>query len=381
MGTTYVVCIEPAHHLAILVPQMRPRVKNAYNTVLKTYYDQHVSIDKEEKKKMDDIYISLKIDIKNYLELPFTIGGLIDRGSNPEELKVIKQDEYDLLVKLNVSGSYWTSQVHEEDSRYMSIKARGKDPNVPANLIKDGKLSAAHVRNNFHSAVQKYVSNYNRRNNLKLALSTHGPAKTLHVKDVSGKQLFDVDLVPLVKLGKNWLIGKPHDKAKNMQPDVPEGCLWRRSFTHRESHALKCIPKGDREILKIVKTMRHYNDKQMGMLSTYVYKTAFLRWYNHDSKSVPDFKALSMWTKLVMYFAYVADTLRKERLYPYFDQDNLDNLLDKRKESALSNLAQYCHKMVDDVNFLESQLSVKAISTYSSFDEIETKHNRFLSVY
>lgn len=334
---------------------------HAANNKLKWYYDKRVSIDKHEKKKMDDIYISLKEDIKKNLALPFAIDKLIDRGSNPEELKVIKQDEYDLLVKLNVPGSYWTMQEHEEDSRYMCIKARGKDPDVPEILIRNGKLSAAHVRSNFHASVQKYVNAYTRRSNLKLALSTHGPATTLHVKDDYENKLFDVDLVPLVKLGKHWLIGKPHENARN-KPDVPEGCLWRRSFTHLESHRLKCIPREDRKILKIVKTICHYNDKQMGMLSTYVYKTAFLRWFYDDSNSLPGlhFKKLPMWSKLVSYLAYIDGTLRTGKLYPYFDEKNLDNLLHGQKQTALSNLANYCRKMVNNVEFLESQLNVES---------------------
>ena len=127
--------------------------KNDIDELLEKFYRFKVAIKDKEKKRMDIIYQELKRNIQESLDFPFKIGTLIDRGSSPEKLKVIRQDEYDVLIPLQVSGSYWTFVTYDQDPRFMWIKQRGKDPKVPEEFCREGCLSAAAVRNKFVSAI------------------------------------------------------------------------------------------------------------------------------------------------------------------------------------------------------------------------------------
>ncbi|ELU18631.1 hypothetical protein CAPTEDRAFT_209186 [Capitella teleta] len=300
---------------------------------LNSYYEDCVAVESREMERMTDIYQDLKSKVREFLHnhLPFDIGDPIDRGSSHEGLKIRHADEFDVLIPLKISGSHWSFETYAVDYCFVKIFERVHDYSIPSNLRQDGYLSAAQVRASFQSAVQRFVNQY--VGNYTLKLSTHGPAFTLDVCDRLTK-LFSVDLVPLVKLGNTWLVAKPHPDSVGIRNHA-EGVLWRRSFTHQESHYIRNISHESKKVLKIVKAMRLDNQYQMGMLPSYVYKLAFLHWY-HKEKSSSSISA-----NVVSFLSYLSQVLFEKKLHPYPDSEHNVNILKSFTSNYLLNLAHF----------------------------------------
>ncbi|ELU04514.1 hypothetical protein CAPTEDRAFT_188253 [Capitella teleta] len=321
---------------------------------LNSYYEDRVAVDSREMERMTDIYQDLKSKVCEFLHnhLPFDIGDPIDRGSSHEGLKIRHADEFDVLIPLKISGSHWSFETYAVDYCFVKIFERVHDYSIPSNLRQDGYLSAAQVRASFQSAVQRFVNQY--VGNYTLKLSTHGPAFTLDVCDRLTK-LFSVDLVPLVKLGNTWLVAKPHPDSVGIRNHA-EGVLWRRSFTHQESHYIRNISHESKKVLKIVKAMRLDNHNQMGMLPSYVYKLAFLHWY-HKEKSSSSISA-----NVVSFLSYLSQVLIEEKLHPYPDSEYNVNILKSFTSNSLLNLAHFIRTIARSETKLMAALSLPSDS-------------------
>ena len=214
------------------------------------------------------------------------------------------------------------------------MDAQGKSE--PANLIRNGYLSEGVVRSSFQSAVQRFINQYKGPN--RLNLSTHGPAITLGVHQ-DNSELFSLDLVPMVQLGKNWLILKPHPDSVN-NPSSEKSILWRRSFTHQESHYASNLPEEYKKVLKIVKAIRHKCYTQMGMMPSYVYKTAFLHWYYNEQN-----RLATVGERVKNFLYHLSKTLRGGLLRPFRDASEDVNPLKCYKSSSLINVSNFIHAL------------------------------------
>ncbi|ELT91029.1 hypothetical protein CAPTEDRAFT_189371 [Capitella teleta] len=300
---------------------------------LNSYYEDSVAVDSWEMERMTDIYRHLKSEVRIFLQrqLPFDIGDPIDRGSSHEGLKIRRADEFDVLIPLEISGSNWSFENYALDNCFVKIVERGHDYFIPSNLRQGNYLSAAQVRASFQSAVQRFINKY--VGGYLLKTSTHGPAFTLDVYDGFTK-LFSVDLVPLIKLGNTWAVAKPHPDSVGIRYSA-EGVLWRRSFTHRESHYIRNISHESKKVLKIVKAMRLDNYTQMGMLPSYVYKLAFLHWYYKEESSS------SISANVISFLSYLSQVLSNETLHPYPDSEYNVNILKSFTSVSLLNVAHF----------------------------------------
>ncbi|ELT87913.1 hypothetical protein CAPTEDRAFT_209276, partial [Capitella teleta] len=264
---------------------------------LNSYYEDSVAVDSWEIERMTDIYRHLKSEVRIFLQrqLPFDIGDPIDRGSSHEGLKIRRADEFDVLIPLEISGSNWSFENYALDNCFVKIVERGHDYFIPSNLRQD-------VYDGF-------------------------------------TKLFSVDLVPLIKLGNTWAVAKPHPDSVGIRYSA-EGVLWRRSFTHRESHYIKNISHESKKVLKIVKAMRLDNYTQMGMLPSYVYKLAFLHWYYKEEFSS------SISANVISFFSYLSQVLSNETLHPYPDSEYNVNILKSFTSVSLLNVAHFIRTII-----------------------------------
>ncbi|ELT87110.1 hypothetical protein CAPTEDRAFT_191627 [Capitella teleta] len=332
---------------------------------LNSYYESSVAVYSQEMKRMTDIYRDLKSDVRAFLQrqLPFDIGDPIDRGSSHEGLKIRRADEFDVLIPLVISGSHWSFENYAVDNCFVKIVERGHDYSIPSNLRQGNYLSAAHVRASFQSAVQRFVNKY--VGGYKLKPSTHGPAFTLDVCDGFTK-LFSVDLVPLIKLGNTWVVAKPHPDSFGIRYSA-EGVLWRRSFTHQESHYIRNISHESKKVLKIVKAMRLDNYTQMGMLPSYVYKLAFLHWYYKEESSS------SISANMISFLSYLSQVLSNETLHPYPDSDYSVNILKSFTSVSLSNVAHFIRNIAQSETKLMTALSLPPNPSMQSYTTVSTR--------
>ncbi|ELT88454.1 hypothetical protein CAPTEDRAFT_190767 [Capitella teleta] len=323
---------------------------------IERFYNDKVAIADADMQRMTAIYERVKREIAEHLQSKFPIQtkDFIDTGSSSEGLKVIKPDEFDVLVPLDVSGSHWQLEQYMNDPCFVKIVGRGNH-SVEANLVRDGCLSASQVRSVFQSAVQKLVNVHVGGNYRLKPGSSQGPAITLEVCEAGGygRSLFSLDLVPLVQLGNTRLMAKSHPDAFG-NPRSPMGVFWRRSFNRQESHNAKNITLSVRKILMIVKAIRVRHHEQLGMLDSYAYKVAFLHWYYENQYTID---GMSTRQKLTSYLSFLAEKLQSGVLVPYPVQSNGSfNLLKKYPAGSLYGLKNFVRRLADSEQFLSTYL-------------------------
>ncbi|ELU11379.1 hypothetical protein CAPTEDRAFT_199911 [Capitella teleta] len=299
---------------------------------LHSYYDTCVAVDPSALERMSRIYRTLTAEIRDFLqqELEFSIGKLIGRGSSHEGLKIRKPDEFDVLIPIEIDDAYWCVEDFHEDNCFVTIASRYAWEQA-------GVLPAASIRTKFQGAVQRFVNKYIR--GYKLKPSTHGPAVTLDVYD-GNRKLFSVDLVPLVRLEGNWLVAKPHPASVG-KPFSPERNLWRRSFTHQEHDYIKLIPLESKKILMIVKAMVIDNYAQMGMLPSYVYKVAFMHWFDRKEPVQTSISA-----NVINFLSYLSDVLLRGTMKPFPDVNYHINILNNWNPTQLNNVAFFLRRII-----------------------------------
>ncbi|ELU15551.1 hypothetical protein CAPTEDRAFT_189416 [Capitella teleta] len=302
---------------------------------ISNFYRKKVAIDEAEVKRNDAIFNGIISDLQKNLEVNFAFGKPILRGSAGEGLKIIRQDEYDVLMPLKISESHWECVQYPHDSRYVKLEERGKDENIPDQLRMDNCLNAAAVWSKCLGAVQKFANYYNAESSgtHKIRVSSHGPAITIHVTDHKGL-IFDADLIPMVKVGDNWLISKRHPNAVNM-PNARETPLWRKSFTHKETDALAKIPPKNKKVLKIAKAIRQAKGSPMNSMCSYIYKTDFLHFYNKQTDAE---RKAPINAQVKAYFSHLASSLKTGHMSPYHDSKGTENLLASQKPINLQNV-------------------------------------------
>lgn len=210
--------------------------------------------------------------------------GLRNTGSAEEGLKVIKADEFDVMIHLNLDSQRWHLEESDLAPGYWYIKtstdvitAQSFSPSP--RQISGSLLQPNMIIRQFQSIIQKSVNLGGTKYDIRT--STHGPAITLAVTyEVYGEQRhLDIDLVPSISLGSTWLVAKPHPLA---QTDPAQyASLWRQSFSFDEYQRINVdlAQRGacHQKCLMILKAIRLNHFSQLGALSSYVYKTLLLQ--------------------------------------------------------------------------------------------------------
>ncbi|XP_033125621.1 uncharacterized protein LOC117123719, partial [Anneissia japonica] len=177
---------------------------------LRQYRIKYVDIPHDEQTRAKAIVQNIKLKFQQYNSgSPYNFRQIFHQGSSYEGLKVIKADEFDLLVPLNLNNHDWiiaTSSQQGTSGYYMITKQHGSAVTTCDNFTEQGGLIPAKVRQNMQSVVQRAVNSMSGRN-FSINLRPTGPAITLHVVYDHGKESF-IDIVPCLQLNGRSFVAK-----------------------------------------------------------------------------------------------------------------------------------------------------------------------------
>ncbi|XP_033108718.1 cyclic GMP-AMP synthase-like [Anneissia japonica] len=308
---------------------------------LRQYRIKNVDIPHDEQTRAKAIVQDIKQKFQQYNSgSPYNFRQIFHQGSSYEGLKVIKADEFDLLVPLNLNNHDWiiaTSSQQGTSGYYMITKQHGSTVTTCDNFTEQGGLIPAKVRQNMQSVVQRAVNSMSDRN-FSINLRPTGPAITLHVVYDHGKEL-SIDIVPCLQLnGRSFVAKSPPNSLRNTKSNVYDR-MWRESFSEQEKAIITQIDGMNecrRDCLKILKTIQKKRGvSQLGMLSSYHLKTCLLhlnndrphlRWHQNDLAD--RFKDLV--NKLMEFLEnrnMPSFFCRSVNLFDRYDTDSLKNIL------------------------------------------------------
>ncbi|XP_071943914.1 mitochondrial dynamics protein MID51-like [Antedon mediterranea] len=172
---------------------------------LKEYYNEHATFSDHENVKANQIVERIENFIKHFLEhtkleeLPYTFGNLLHQGSSYEGLKVIKPDEFDLMLPLKLNEPDW-----EITKPYGPYETPGYF------FIKKKRiyLNPKEIKQTFQSILQKVINRIQQRNTITLRASS-GPALTLNVCYDDNLKM-SIDIVPAISLNGMLAHGMKH---------------------------------------------------------------------------------------------------------------------------------------------------------------------------
>ncbi|XP_033108691.1 cyclic GMP-AMP synthase-like isoform X3 [Anneissia japonica] len=254
---------------------------------LRQYRKDYVEIPQSEQIRAREIVEEIKREFQQYNSgSPYNFGQIFHQGSSYEGLKVIKADEFDLLVPLNLNNHDWKitpSSQRGTSGYYMITKQHASSVATFDNFTEQGGLIPAKVRQNMQSVVQRAVNSMGGRH-FSVDLGHTGPAITIHVVYDYGKEL-SIDIVPCLQLnGRRFYAKSPPDSLRNTTSNVYDR-MWRESFSNKEMERINRMDGMNecrRDCLKILKTIQKRRGiSQIGMLSSYHLKTCLLH-LNHD---------------------------------------------------------------------------------------------------
>jgi hypothetical protein len=305
------------------------RLERTRNINWEDFFQRYVEVNQSEMERMRGVYNNLKVRVKRVISqhLPFQVRKFIDRGSSFENLKVLNPNEFDCLVRIQPSGSLQ----RQSDGRRITVQTSGpSSSSAGQGSPGSGIFRADNVRHLFQSALQKFITANQGQGGFSYKLSTHGPATTMEVQQ-HGRFLFSVDFVPLLVVADVWMIAKPHQEAGTEH-------MWMRTSCKEEAHWAFNISPQYRKVLMIFKVLRLWKHSQMGMLSSYCYKTAFLRWYHQEKYRSPSLASL-----IVDFMNYLEKELRGRSLKTYPNDEF--NLLEDINPISLDNLASFIQNL------------------------------------
>ncbi|XP_033108690.1 cyclic GMP-AMP synthase-like isoform X2 [Anneissia japonica] len=317
---------------------------------LRQYRKDYVEIPQSEQTRAREIVEEIKREFQQHNSgSPYNFGQIFHQGSSYEGLKVIKADEFDLLVPLNLNNRDWkitTSSQRGTSGYYMITKQHGSSVATFDNFTEQGGLIPARVRQNMQSVVQKAVNSMGGRH-FSINLRPTGPAITLHVIYDYSKEL-SIDIVPCLQVnGRSFVAKSPPNSLRNTTSNVYDR-MWRESFSDQEKEIINGMDGMNecrRDCLKILKTIQKRRGiSQIGMLSSYHLKTCLL----HLNNDQPDLT----WNQedLADRFEDLLNTLMKfleNRNMPNFFCRSV-NLFDRHDTDSLKNILGWLRKATRD---------------------------------
>ena len=280
------------------------------------------------------------------------IGQLMHTGSVYEGLKVIRPDEFDVMMPLKLEPKIWKLDEGKASLRgadgywFVRRKELGSIPLGASpwdkSLIGDC-LSPSKIISRFIGLIQKGINRQESTSEYEIRLRKSGPAITLDVR-YDGYKHLSIDLVPAVSVGGVCVVAKNHPRALQSFSDTDFQNLWRRSYSEEEKDKLRKMDLQDGgcrlKCLRIVKAIRLNHRQQFGMLPSYVYKT--LLFHLVDMEDEWHQEALA--ERIIDMFKTLEGYLKSGNLDHYFDPHV--NLLEGCSPTSLNDLACYIARIV-----------------------------------
>ncbi|XP_071965971.1 cyclic GMP-AMP synthase-like receptor 3 [Antedon mediterranea] len=324
---------------------------------LRKYFHEHVSIPVVEQKRAKTVVEKIKLILEdNFKTSNFVFGTIYHQGSSYEGLKVIREDEFDLLVPIKMGTDLWKAEENAEgcnthSSGYYFIKKVRNGATHLNDCVVNGYINPISTFRQMQSLVQGVVNQINQELfGITARQSVNGPALTINVTYDSRKQL-SIDIVPCIELDGTRYVAKRHPKAESPNSRQAPGQniydqLWRRSYTQKEQIIISDMDWQNecrRACLKILKTIRvKRGASQLGMLSSYHLKTCML--YLNDDTSV------TQWHQDYLHDRF-KDLLRT--LIKYMEKYDLpnfhnpsENLFEQFTQESLRNVLRWLREIV-----------------------------------
>ncbi|XP_033108720.1 cyclic GMP-AMP synthase-like [Anneissia japonica] len=339
---------------------------------LRKYFMDHVAIPVADQKRAKSVLEKIKQVFQRHIKASCNhdFGDIFHQGSSYDGLKVMKEDEFDLLVPLKmVTVGVWEAVEAEgvngcnAPGYYFMKKAEKHVATSLDRCIVNGNLSPISTFRHMQSLVQGVINRMNKElPDITMTLRVSEPALTLDVVYGRNEKL-SVDVVPCIELGGRYYVAKRHPKAEKQNSRHTPGQnifdqLWRRSYTEKE----KLIVRGmdwehecHRACLKILKTIqKKRGSSQLGMLSSYHLKTCML--HLNDDTSSP----IGSWHQDELHhrFKDLLSTLIKfleDRKLPNFHNPT-ENLFEQYTHESLGNILRWLQgnmrseqKLIDNI--------------------------------
>ncbi|XP_033110280.1 mitochondrial dynamics protein MID51-like [Anneissia japonica] len=250
------------------------------------YYDTHVKIPAPKQNRASEVVDKIKSNLQLFMEdsETFVFGDIMCQGSSYEGLKVIKPNEFDLLLPLILKNSEW--RYNKVENGYVFIKKlqRSHDTMTPYDkvIVNYVYLSPIDIRRNMQSILHKVLEKIRRSCNVHVTLRENGPALTLQVRYDNSCEM-SIDIVPSISMRGKLFVAKRHPESDLYQcrtDDNKYNNLWRVSFSKEEKLIIKEMDENDEclQALKILKTIRVRKGKSspLNKLSSYHLKTCML---------------------------------------------------------------------------------------------------------
>lgn len=309
------------------------------HTQLTHYYRSYVQVPNKEMKLAQKVVDDVKkmfLDYMRHHVSDIPVVDLLDTGSATEGLKVIRADEFDVMIQLGLDQDQWHIEHADEAPGYWQITNTSVGiPSEWTRLCSGNSLQPSLIISRFQSIIQKMI---NIPCKYGIRPSVHGPAITLNVTytdDMGNLKRLDIDFVPAVCLDNTWVVAKPHPEALRMVNTL----LWRQSFSLLE---FKKIDKYNyktaschRMCLMIMKAIRLNHTAQLKPLSSYVFKTILMHLLDEEE----DWRDQAVPERILDFLSALQDYLRDGVLPNYFCHGM--NLLQDVPQITRENIRQF----------------------------------------
>ncbi|XP_033119756.1 uncharacterized protein LOC117119056 [Anneissia japonica] len=273
---------------------------------LRRYYHYYAAIPVHERKRSIEVVEAIKHSLQRFVRddnnTTYTFGNIMPQGSSYEGLKVIKPNEFDLLLPLMLTNGEWNyteAKWKNEESDYeyevpgyfFITKIRRHIKTAYDNaIVNDDFLSPTKVKRKIQSIVQRAVDQMTVTDVQRVAPRESGPALTLEVEYDYGQRM-NIDIVPCIKLidkldNTNYklFVAKRHPEADLYQcPNRNDrnifNHIWRESFSENEKLIIREMDSKNecrRACLKILKTIQVRKSCPLKGLSSFHLKNCML---------------------------------------------------------------------------------------------------------
>ncbi|CAH1788517.1 unnamed protein product [Owenia fusiformis] len=358
--------------------------QKSLKSALNNFNKDKVEIKKDDMTAATIVMEELKKDIFRYLKglgvpmRPFELMGSVYEG-----LKVIFANEFDLLMPLDLSDCEWDLENFNEvatKAGYWRLKlGRNKHAaEVPVSknewckslskYLDNGYLSAVKIRRAFQSFLQKWSDQYKKSAAPKYEINVRqgGPAVTLNVVYGSDRRELCIDFVPAIDLRP---IGMPTNAlvVAKPPPKVLRGAdvesLWLQSYCREEKERMNKIDQADngcrKKCVKILKTIRLHNS-QMGVLSSYVFKSILLK-VCKDRKA-EHWGSDSLADRFIDLLKELHSCLKTKNLPSQFNSKV--NILASLEDPAIRNIETYLAKVIHKESYVNDLLTCSGTCKY-----------------
>ena len=332
---------------------------------LNNYHDDYANIEEHDMARAMEVVSDIKESILLYFhdKFPGLVSDLQDSGSVAEGLKVIRPNEFDVMIPLNLNTRCLTLRSDYNVPGFYILEENfneSRNEGLLGDFIKEdfemSYLSPERLRQFFQGKMQKAI---NRIPHYDITSGNKGPAVLLDVTYDRYRKT-SIDFVPVLNVENIQVVAKPHPKYLQKKEQSYER-YWRESFSMKERRIIADMPARacHRKCLKIMKAVRLNHFSQFGMLSSYVYKTILLHMLAKTSQDDWDEDCLEERCK--QFFEELQECVEQGSLRHYFDPKV--NLLEQFGSQPLLDVNYYLARIIRKGSY-KDLLSTRGVEKY-----------------